>query len=723
MEHIDRCMSCMLYKGDAGVCPHCGYQEEEKKEASLFLEPRTILHGKYLIGCVLGQGGFGITYTAWDLVLDLKVAVKEFFPQGFVSRLPGQNSVIVYSEANKKHFESGIDSFLREAQTLARFEYHPNIVYVRDFFRDNNTAYMVTNYIEGLTLKEYLLRKGGKLTLNEAMDIMMPVMDAMKDVHGAKIMHRDISPDNILINTEGRVILIDFGAARQEMRGQSKSLSVILKVGYAPEEQYRTKGKQGPWTDIYAIAACTYRCITGVDPPESIDRLAEDTIIKPSELGVAISATAEEVLMKALEVRASNRYQDISEFQDVFLKSEIAVATASDVIELDEEIVFHDDLKEQREKERREQEQRERRALAKRDKERKKQEQKEGKEQENREREKPASAIYANKVVRSSIAAVLLIGIFTYISYSAFFASSGEGDVHRGREESTTTGKENVSGNIPGNIVNAGIAAMQNQWIIFSNDFDGATLYKLDTSDSSRYKLNNARSHFINVVHSWIYYSNADDGDKIYRISINGDEEEKLNDDESWFVSVANDFVYYINMSDDGYIYKMNTDGTGRMRIIGDRAWSLNVAGDWIYYSNDDDNRSIYKVRTNGTQRTKLNDAMSDFINVAGDWVYYSNHSDNGSIYRLRIDGTVNEQVNASASAYLNVVDDWIYFSNNEDGGKLYRINVNGTELSRLNNNESLFVNVVGNIIIFCNGDDEDKLHKIFKDSGEQREI
>jgi len=328
MSFENICIGCMEDKGEETVCPHCQYEEEEYSiEASLYLKPRTILADKYMIGRVLGQGGFGITYLSWDLNLELKLAVKEFFPQGLVTRLSGKQ-VVSYTGDIRSQFNYGIEKFLSEAKTLARFEHHPNIVTVRDFFKENGTAYMVMSYVEGVTFEEYFKQEGGEISYERAFDIMMPAMDALKEVHKAGIMHRDISPDNICIDSNGRVILIDFGAARHELQGKSKSLSVILKVGYAPEEQYRSRGEQGPWSDVYATAATMYRAITGITPPESMDRMRSDTLLLPSELGINISKQQESVIIKALAVNAEDRYRTVSEFQEALCDAQTRIEEA-----------------------------------------------------------------------------------------------------------------------------------------------------------------------------------------------------------------------------------------------------------------------------------------------------------------------------------------------------------------------------------------------------------
>ncbi len=313
------CKGCFSEKGNQEECPYCNYNDNSDRDSSIFLTSGTLLTDKYIIGNVLGQGGFGITYLAYDLSLRLKLAIKEFFPQGMVTRLSNRYEVTAYSGNLREQYEFGMERFLNEAQTLARFAEHPNIVTVRDFFKANGTAYMVMQYVKGFTLEEYLKREGGRIPFQKALNIMMPIMDALREVHGEGYMHRDISPDNVFIDTKGRVILIDFGAARQDMREKSKSLSVILKPGYAPEEQYRSKGRQGPWTDVYAVAATIYRAITGEIPPESMDRMVDDCVELPSVKGINIDDKQEKVLMKAMSVMGANRYQDIEGFQQAFL--------------------------------------------------------------------------------------------------------------------------------------------------------------------------------------------------------------------------------------------------------------------------------------------------------------------------------------------------------------------------------------------------------------------
>ncbi|SFI23116.1 Serine/threonine protein kinase [Tindallia magadiensis] len=313
------CFGCMEVT-DADPCPHCGYQALEEDGTSLHLPPGTLLREKYQIGKVLGQGGFGITYLARDTLLDMKLAVKEYLPQDLASRKMGEQTISLFSKDAALPFEEGLTRFLDEAKTLAKFDQHPGIVSVHDFFRANDTAYLVMKYIEGITLKQYVQDKGGSLPAEEAIAIMIPVLDALSAVHQVGILHRDISPDNIYMTQTGQVILIDFGAARQTISDKARSMSVLLKPGYTPEEQYRSKGSQGPWTDLYAVGATLYRLITGKMPAESLDRLVEDELTPPSHWGIPIEPHVEKAILKAMAVAGKDRYQQATDLVNDLLK-------------------------------------------------------------------------------------------------------------------------------------------------------------------------------------------------------------------------------------------------------------------------------------------------------------------------------------------------------------------------------------------------------------------
>ena len=307
-------------------CPHCGWQPGQDNPPPALTLGR-ILDGRYRIGRVLGHGGFGITYLAWDDNLHLRLAIKEYLPRDSATRAPDGVSLTIYSGQAGEQFAYGLDRFLEEARALAHFDQHPGIVTVKNFFRAHGTGYCVMDYVEGITLRQYLEQQpGGRISVADALKLLMPVMDALRAVHKEGLLHRDLAPDNIYLTADGRIKLLDFGAARFAASEHSKSLSIILKPGYAPEEQYRSKGKQGPWTDVYGLAATLYRTITGSVPPEALDRTEEDELLPPSKQGIAIQPHQEAVLLKALAIKAPLRYQSISEFQQAWRTTAIPLS-------------------------------------------------------------------------------------------------------------------------------------------------------------------------------------------------------------------------------------------------------------------------------------------------------------------------------------------------------------------------------------------------------------
>ncbi len=305
------CYHCMREKDDAMTCPYC-HVTRLPDSAPHHLVPGSIVGRRYVVGRVLGEGGFGITYIGLDNILRIPVAVKEYFPHGCSHRDNVTSRVIPAASVNSAaFFQKGKDRFLIEARSMARFFREPGIVDVRDFFEENNTAYIVMEYLDGIDLRHYL-RKNGVMTPEEAFTMLAPAMETLEKIHKAGLIHRDISPDNIMYLNDGTLKLMDFGAAR-DYEDENRSMSVMLKPGYAPEEQYRKMGEQGPWTDVYALCATLYRCITGKTPPESNDRLFRDELMRPSELGADISPALENVLLYGLAVRKEDRCQSMTE--------------------------------------------------------------------------------------------------------------------------------------------------------------------------------------------------------------------------------------------------------------------------------------------------------------------------------------------------------------------------------------------------------------------------
>jgi serine/threonine protein kinase len=316
------CPNCLEPNGGTFPCPACGFVPSEEQEGWNRLRPGTLLQDRYLIGGILGRGGFGITYRGKDLRLELPLAIKEYFPAGLAARESTSRQVSASGSEDAEDFRQGMDRFLDEAKLLARFESHPTIVSVRDHFRANGTAYMVMPLLEGVTFERYLKNKGGRIPFEQALSILMPVMDALEQVHAAGLIHRDVSPDNIFITTSGQIRLLDFGAAKTAAAlAARRSHSIVLKKGYSPPEQYQSRGNLGPWTDVYGLAATLYRAVTGQIPPDAMDRIDEDILVAPGTLGIPFPPSAEAGLLQGLAISSKNRPQSIREFQDYLMGS------------------------------------------------------------------------------------------------------------------------------------------------------------------------------------------------------------------------------------------------------------------------------------------------------------------------------------------------------------------------------------------------------------------
>lgn len=311
MEH-NFCPYCMAPVEAGKPCGACGLTQGSYTPSPHHLPPGTVLKERYLVGRVLGEGGFGITYIGCDLQLELKVAIKEYFPTDKASRVSQASlDVASFTGAAGINYDKGLKKFLQEARTIARMDKQPVIVNVRDFFEVNHTAYIVMEYVEGTTFKELVEQRGGRIPAGELLYLIEPLFFALKEMHGNGLIHRDISPENLMLE-KGEVRLLDFGCAREAADG-GNTLTIALKHGYAPVEQYQSKG-QGPWTDVYALSATIYYCLTGRKPPQAMDRLVEDELIPPRKLGVDLTQRQEKALLHGMGVPPKRRFQSMEEF-------------------------------------------------------------------------------------------------------------------------------------------------------------------------------------------------------------------------------------------------------------------------------------------------------------------------------------------------------------------------------------------------------------------------
>lgn len=311
-----RCMSC-FQEFEGSACPHCGGAQNDAHQ----LPVGTVLHGRYQIGKVLGQGGFGITYIGWDRLNNSTIAVKEFYPGGIVFRKSTvSTNVECINSSLIPHYNHSKARFLQEANALAKFRSVPEIVNILDFSEENNTAYIIMEYVRGVNLAKYIQLRGGKLSAEETFRILRPVMEALAKVHSSGIVHRDISPDNIILDPMGGAKLLDFGAVRavedpDVEKALTQSTVAILKHGFAPIEQYNSRGSLGPWTDEYAMCATIWYCLTGNVPEEAPVRMSEG--INPNWNTIpGLSERQRMALAKGFSCRAKDRYKNIDALLD-----------------------------------------------------------------------------------------------------------------------------------------------------------------------------------------------------------------------------------------------------------------------------------------------------------------------------------------------------------------------------------------------------------------------
>ena len=322
------CFGCFeQYDDSFDICPHCGYAEGTEPELATYMRPGAILKERYVIGRALGHGGFSVTYLAWDALLLHKVAIKEYLPSEYATRRPGESRLTVFTGKEGEYFQFGKEKFLDEAKRLSAFQDEEGIVHVYDCFSANETAYLVMEYLDGITLSEYLKKESavspqGRIAPEKAIAMLTPIMLSLQRVHDSGMIHRDIAPDNIMVLKDGGVRLIDFGAARHAVHDCGKSMTVIIKDGYSPEEQYNSHGVQGPAADVYALSATLYQMMTGVTPPGAIERgeylqqHKRDLLPPPSKYNKAITKAQETALLNGMALHTQERTQSVAELYE-----------------------------------------------------------------------------------------------------------------------------------------------------------------------------------------------------------------------------------------------------------------------------------------------------------------------------------------------------------------------------------------------------------------------
>lgn len=297
---------------DGRNCRICGYQYEPQDNQALAIG--NVLKQRYLLGRVLGIGGFGITYLAYDMKNHGTCAIKEYYPRAWASRSPESRLLQPNSVGRDKIYEHGREVFANEARILKGLEYNRYVVNVMEFFHENGTAYMVMEYIRGETVSQYMRRKGKVVPIRLADKMLREVGEALQKVHGSMLLHRDISPDNIMILPDKEFKIIDFGATRTYALNNPLSMSIYVKPGFAPFEQYSRNGHQGPWSDIYSLAATYYFMVSGKKPPASPDRQMGTKMKTLAELNPEIPRKISDAIEWAMQKNYKDRPKSMAEF-------------------------------------------------------------------------------------------------------------------------------------------------------------------------------------------------------------------------------------------------------------------------------------------------------------------------------------------------------------------------------------------------------------------------
>lgn len=584
------------------------------------LVPGTVLQEKYLLGAALSRGSYAFNYVAFDLNHQHLLVIKEYFPRHLVSRAPGTTAVILNEPAEQVEYENGLTLFLNEAETLTRLAGQDTIVGVLDYFSDHGTAYMVMHYVEGPTLETFLSQYGGRMEAEKAFTFFLPLLGGLGALHEEGIVHSDINPGHLLVAPGDKPVLIGFGASRLKMREPGKTMALLPNTCYVAEEQYRFSGVRGPWTDIYALGASLYRAVTGLEPPEALDRLSGETMTPPSHLGIEIKPHWESALLKACAVRATDRYLKPADFKKRLTGEGSAPAQITVI----------------------------------------------GAREARPEEE---AGGFSAPERGNSVGNIVNLG---------FAASKGDRVYYRNSEDGNRLAMIEAGGSESVRINNdcPWFINVIGDWVYYRNDSDGSKIYRAYLDGSGKERVNDAHSSYINARSDAIFYSNCNDGYSIYSVGPGGGNERRIVGDAAWFINVVDDWIYYSNCADTYKIYKVRLDGSDRVLVNEDDSAFINVVDGWIYYRNWSDRGKLYKVRIDGSEKTALNEDSSWHVNVCGDWIYYCNQDDDMKVYRIGKDGAERTGMNDHVSRYINIVGEWLYYQRQDDHGKMYRMRI-----------------------------------------------
>lgn len=639
---IKHCINCMEeLEGD--ICKKCGFdQNQPLAQPTIALKCNTVLHGRYLVGKMLGQGGFGITYIGFDLLLSIKVCIKEYLPLGSASRDSITGSTLQWhsSIGQEEQWKQGCESFLKEARKMAKLDSIPGIVRVRDTFYENQTAYIVMDFIEGTTLKQYLM-KNGTMPYRECIQKLAPLMTSLAKVHEQGLIHRDISPDNIMMQQDGHMMLLDLGAAKDISVNKDSVSQLVTKHGFSPAEQYMEHGSIGPWTDVYAFCATIYYCVYGKVIPDAMDRMMDDPLVfPPAPSGDFISENFIDTLRLGLSIRSEERIQTMGDLQArLAAYSGDGKANVTVAVEQTGKTNTH---------------------------------------AEKKKRKKPS------KKVIIPIAAVLVCAITAVI---LVIIKPWRVTVER-------------LGNSNSNILNdGGLLLLENEYEYFLDHNQNLKLSEFDETDGYFYVdeavIVAENAYYINEGKDVIYFAERNDNSSaLFKMNHDGSNIECLYDELNeimlmQYVQFSNDeeYLYFVEGSPDGETanlqrYNLATDAVETL-VADDVCW-YNLYGDSLYYTlyNDESGTELYKSNVNGKHAKLLDDEMLyTYGFIENETIYLYSYKEN-VISELNLDGELKQNVydakmdvNHFTFAYG---DGWIYYVGADDGN-LYQIREDGT--------------------------------------------
>lgn len=778
VDRVQLCLGCMKQFGkEFDVCPHCGFIVGTKPKFKDHLVPGTRLYGRYILGKVLGHGGFGVTYLAWDEKLSRAVAIKEFFPHAISTRSEGQTDLSCYDEKSEEFFREGVKKMLDEGMRISKFSSNPHVVNIYDCFEENNTSYIVMEYLEGKDLKEYLAEKGGRLAPEEAIRFITPIINVLEVMHKEHLIHRDISPDNIYLCNSGEVKLLDFGSARLAVEDANKSLSIMVKRGYAPQEQYMSRSKQGPWTDIYAVCATLYKLITGKTPPDS-NELGSVAVKSFSEFGINNCDELEKVILHGMESDYTARIQSAPELRNLLAaalnKPTQAKSKQNTVIK------SVPDNKKQKE--------------------------------QKKFVIKPAAAIitatvsvlvcalicvivffpggkcgddakwnFSNDTLSISGSGEILPSYFSLEENGKCRKRYGEKTLHIVIEEGISCIGEAAfkafsdsctSIKLPASlevIESSAFAEMsgietvyfsgtQSQWndiivgeanssifsaeLVFTSESNNEKTTQTQTSavqptatnsvnadqtpnsitvapQNNRKAVNgnSVNDGLVSQAGEYVFYQNHDVKWALYRMKPDGSENIEISSDNSWCINAYGDYVYYANADKGSAIYRVNADGSGKMELCSEACSLMVVTQEHIFFVNASDGKKLYRININGTGKTRISTEAVKHIAYQDGYVYYCLAQ--GEIYRIKSDATGKEKLNEAQSDYINLSGEWIYYRNVSDGNKIYRMKTDGSDNAVFSNNSAGFMNASEDKLYYQNKSDNNYLYCINLSTGD----